>query len=141
MQERTLGIVKPDAFAAGQAGKIVARYEQEGFKVIALKKFRLSRKQAEGFYAVHAARPFFKDLVEFMASGPCLVYVLEAENAIQKNRAVMGPTDPAKAVPGTLRKEFGKNIQNNAVHGSDAPETARQEIAFFFSGAELLEVS
>lgn len=138
MLERTLCIIKPDAVAAGHAGEIISRYEKEGFRIVAAKKLWLTRAQAEGFYAVHRQRPFFKDLVEFMTSGPCLPMVLEAEEAIQKNRQVMGATDPAKAAAGTIRKQFAKNIQCNAVHGSDAPETARAEIAFFFSQSELV---
>ncbi len=136
--ERTLAIVKPDAFAAGNAGKILARIYQEGFKVIGIKKLFLSKKQAEGFYAVHRERPFFGELTDFMSRGPCLVMTLEAENAIRRWRDVMGATDPAKAAEGTLRREFGSSIGENATHGSDAPETAAFEISYFFAGMELL---
>ncbi|MBQ7249599.1 MAG: nucleoside-diphosphate kinase [Deltaproteobacteria bacterium] len=136
--ERTLAIVKPDAFAAGNAGKILARIYQEGFKVVGIKKLFLSKKQAEGFYAVHRERPFFGELTDFMSRGPCLVMTLEAENAIRRWRDVMGATDPAKAAEGTLRREFGSSIGENATHGSDAPETAAFEISYFFAGMELL---
>ncbi len=136
--ERTLAIVKPDAFAAGNAGKILARIYQEGFKVVGIKKLFLSKKQAEGFYAVHRERPFFGELTDFMSRGPCLVMTLEAENAIRRWRDVMGATDPAKAEEGTLRREFGSSIGENATHGSDAPETAAFEISYFFAGMELL---
>jgi nucleoside-diphosphate kinase len=136
--ERTFAIIKPDAFAAGQAGSILARIYQEGFGVVGLKKLYLSKVEAEGFYYVHRERPFFGELTEFMSSGPCIVMVLEAPGAIKKWRDLMGATDPAKADPGTLRKEFGRSIGENATHGSDAPETAAFEIPFFFSGLELL---
>ena len=136
--ERTLAIVKPDAFAAGNAGTILARIYQEGFKVVGIKKLFLSKKQAEGFYAVHRERPFFGELTDFMSRGPCLVMTLEAENAIRRWRDVMGATDPAKAAEGTLRREFGSSIGENATHGSDAPETAAFEISYFFAGMELL---
>ncbi|MBQ6669952.1 MAG: nucleoside-diphosphate kinase [Deltaproteobacteria bacterium] len=136
--ERTLAIVKPDAFAAGNAGKILARIYQEGFKVVGIKKLFLSKKQAEGFYAVHRERPFFGELTDFMSRGPCLVMTLEADNAIRRWRDVMGATDPAKAAEGTLRREFGSSIGENATHGSDAPETAAFEISYFFAGMELL---
>ena len=136
--ERTLAIVKPDAFAAGNAGKILARIYQEGFKVVGIKKLFLSKKQAEGFYTVHRERPFFGELTDFMSRGPCLVMTLEAENAIRRWRDVMGATDPAKAAEGTLRREFGSSIGENATHGSDAPETAAFEISYFFAGMELL---
>ena len=136
--ERTFAIIKPDAFAAGNAGKILERIYGEGFKVVGLKKLYLSRKEAEGFYYVHKERPFFGELTDFMSSGPCLVLVLEAEGAIKKWRDLMGATDPAEAAEGTLRKEFGTYVGENATHGSDAPETAAFEIAYFFAGLELL---
>lgn len=136
--ERTFAIVKPDATAAGNTGNILARIEKEGFKLVALKKIFMSKKEAEGFYAVHSARPFFNDLTSFMSSGPCVVMVLEKEGAIKEWRNLMGATNPAEAAEGTLRKEFGKNIDNNATHGSDAPETAATEIAYFFSALELV---
>ena len=136
--EKTFAIIKPDAFAAGNAGKILARIYEEGFKVIGLKKLFLSKKEAEGFYYVHRERPFFAELTEFMSSGPCIVMVLEAEGAIKKWRDLMGATDPAEAAEGTLRKEFGTFVGENATHGSDAPETATFEISYFFAGLELL---
>jgi nucleoside-diphosphate kinase len=136
--ERTFAIIKPDAFKAGHAGKILARIYAEGFKVAGLKKLYLSKVEAEGFYAVHRERPFFGELTDFMSSGPCVVMVLEAEGAIKKWRDLMGATDPAKAAEGTLRKEFGIFVGENATHGSDAPETAAFEIGYFFSGLELL---
>ncbi len=136
--EKTFAIIKPDAFAAGNAGKILARIYQEGFKVVGLKKLLLSKKEAEGFYQVHRERPFFDELTDFMSSGPCIVMVLEAEEAIKKWRALMGATDPAEAAEGTLRKEFGTFVGENATHGSDAPETAAFEIGYFFAGLELL---
>ena len=130
--ERTLSIIKPDAVAKNVIGKIVARFEEAGLKVIAARLQQLSRADAERFYAVHAARPFFKDLVDFMISGPVFVQALEGENAIQTNRDLMGATDPKKAEKGTIRADFADSIDANAVHGSDAPETAAVEIAFFF---------
>lgn len=136
--EKTFAIIKPDAFAAGNAGKILARIYEEGFKVIGLKKLFLSKKEAEGFYYVHRERPFFAELTDFMSSGPCIVMVLEAEGAIKKWRDLMGATDPAEAAEGTLRKEFGTFVGENATHGSDAPETATFEISYFFAGLELL---
>ena len=135
--ERTFSIVKPDAVAKNAIGRVVAMLEAGGLRVVAQKMVRLSQQQAEQFYAVHRERGFFKDLVKFMTEGPVVVQVLEGENAIAKNREVMGATDPKKADAGTIRAELGTNIERNACHGSDAPETARQEIAFFFSGAEL----
>lgn len=135
--ERTFSIIKPDATALGVIGKIVARFEAEGLRIVAMKKKHMSLREAEGFYAVHAGRPFFGELCEFMSSGPCVVMVLEGENAILENRRIMGATNPAEADEGTLRKLFGAHIGNNAVHGSDAPETAAQEIAYFFAGTEL----
>ena len=136
--ERTFAIIKPDAFAAGNAGKILARIYQEGYKVVGLKKLYLSKIEAEGFYHVHRERPFFDELTDFMSSGACLVMVLEAEQAIKKWRDLMGATDPAEAAEGTLRKEFGTFVGENATHGSDAPETAAFEISYFFAGLELL---
>ncbi|MGJ7579611.1 nucleoside-diphosphate kinase [Variovorax sp. RHLX14] len=132
--ERTLSIIKPDAVAKNVIGKIVSRFEDAGLKVVAAKLVQLSRAEAEQFYAVHSARPFFKDLVEFMISGPVFVQVIEGENAISKNRDLMGATDPKKADAGTIRADFADSIDANAVHGSDAPETAANEIAFFFAG-------
>ena len=136
--ERTFAIIKPDAFAAGHAGKILARIYAEGFKVVGLKKLYLRKVEAEGFYAVHSERPFFGELTDFMSSGPCIVMALEAEGAILKWRDLMGATNPAEAADGTLRKEFGASIGENATHGSDAPETAAFELGYFFNGLELL---
>ena len=135
--ERTLSIIKPDAVAKNVIGKIVSRFEAAGLKMVASKFVHLSRSEAEQFYAVHKERPFFKDLVEFMISGPVFVQVLEGEDAIVKNRDLMGATDPKKAAAGTIRADFAQSIDANAVHGSDAPETAQVEIAYFFSGTEL----
>ncbi|OGR30055.1 MAG: nucleoside-diphosphate kinase [Desulfuromonadales bacterium GWC2_61_20] len=136
--EKTFAIIKPDAFAAGLAGKILARIYAEGFKVVGIKKLYMSKVEAEGFYYVHKERPFFGELTDFMSSGPCIVMVLEARGAIKKWRDLMGATDPAKAEAGTMRKEFGRSIGENATHGSDAHETAAFEIPYFFSGLELL---
>ena len=130
--ERTLSIIKPDAVAKNVIGEIYSRFEKAGLKVIAARMMHLSRGEAEAFYGVHRERPFFKDLVDFMISGPVMVQVLEGEGAIAKNRDLMGATDPKKAAPGTIRADFADSIDANAVHGSDAPETARQEVAFFF---------
>ena len=130
--ERTLSIIKPDAVKKNVIGQILSRFEQSGLRIVEARMMRLSRKDAEGFYAVHRGRPFFKDLVEFMISGPVLVQVLEGENAIALNRELMGATDPKKADKGTIRADFADSIDANAVHGSDGPETARKEIAFFF---------
>lgn len=138
MTERTLAIIKPDAVARGVAGKIIARIESEGFQIRAMRRVSLSMKDAEGFYAVHRERPFFGSLTAFMSSGPAVVMVLEAPGAIKKWRTLMGATDPAKADPGTLRKEFAESIERNATHGSDAPETAAYEIGYFFAGIELI---
>jgi nucleoside-diphosphate kinase len=135
--ERTFSIIKPDAVAKNAIGRILARFEAAGLKVIAARMMHLSRAQAEGFYAVHRERPFFKDLVGFMISGPVLVQVLQGNNAILKNRELMGATDPKKAAKGTIRADFADSIDANAVHGSDAPETAQAEIAFFFPGYEI----
>jgi len=138
MLERTLSIIKPDATSAGHIGEIITRLEREGLRILAMRMLRLSRAEAEGFYAVHRGKPFFNDLTAFMSSGPIVVMVLEGEDAINRYRQIMGATDPAKAAPGTLRKQFASNIQNNAVHGSDGPETARSEISYFFSQMELI---
>jgi nucleoside-diphosphate kinase len=135
--ERTFAIIKPDAVKARKAGRILARIEDAGFTVRALRLTHLTKKEAEGFYAVHRERPFFASLTEFMSSGPCIVMALEASDAIKKWRALMGATDPAKAEAGTLRKEFGASIENNATHGSDAPETAAFELGYFFRGMEV----
>ena len=134
--EKTFAIIKPDAVAAGNSGKIIDRIEQEGFKIIAMKKIRLTKEQAAGFYAVHKEKPFFNDLTDFMSSGPCIVMALEKDNAILDWRKLMGATNPADAEEGTLRKLYGKNIDNNATHGSDAPETAAIELKYFFSDLE-----
>src|SRR5690349_14107271 len=135
--DRTFAIIKPDAVRARVAGRIIQRIEQEGFQIRAMRLVNLSQKEAEGFYAVHRERPFFKSLTGFMASGPAIVIALEAPDAIKKWRTLMGATDPAKADAGTLRKEFGRNIENNATHGSDAPETAAFELGYFFPGIDL----
>ena len=132
--ERTLSIIKPDAVAKNVIGQIYARFEGAGLKIAAARMVHLSRAEAEAFYGVHRGRPFFKDLVEFMISGPVMVQVLEGDNAIAKNREVMGATDPKKAAQGTIRADFAANIEANAVHGSDAAETAATEVAFFFPG-------
>jgi nucleoside-diphosphate kinase len=136
--ERTLSIIKPDATRRNLTGQIVARFEKAGLRVVAQRRMRLSTAQAEAFYEVHKARPFFKSLVEFMTSGPVVVQVLEGDNAIAKNREVMGATDPAKAAPGTIRKDFAESIEANSAHGSDAPETAANEIHFFFSDLDIV---
>ena len=135
--ERTLSIVKPDAVSQNVIGKIYARFEQEGLKIVAAKMKRLSRLEAEGFYDVHRDKPFFSELVDFMTQGPVMIQVLEGENAIARNREIMGATNPEKAAEGTLRKLYASSIQNNAVHGSDAPETAAREIKYFFSEIEI----
>lgn len=135
--ERTLSIIKPDATRRNLTGAINARLEQAGLRIVAQKRLQLSREQAERFYAVHKERPFFKSLCAFMSSGPVVAQVLEGEDAVAKNREVMGATNPANAAAGTIRKDFGESIEANSVHGSDAPETARDEIAFFFSGLEI----
>jgi nucleoside-diphosphate kinase len=136
--ELTLSIVKPDAVRKGVVGACLAKLEEAGLRIAATKMIHLTRAQAEAFYAVHKERPFYGSLVEFMTSGPVVVSVLEGDNAIAKNREVMGATDPAKAADGTIRKLYGANIENNAVHGSDAPETAKAEVAFFFGETELV---
>ena len=135
--ERTLSIIKPDAVAKNVIGKIYSRFETNGLTVVAAKMKHLSRQEAEGFYAVHRERPFFKDLVEFMISGPVMIQVLQGEGAIAKNRELMGATDPKKAAQGTIRADFAQSIDANAVHGSDAPETAAIEIAYFFPTMEV----
>ena len=135
--ERTFSIIKPDAVGKNVIGEIVSRFEKNGLRIIASKMLHLSKEQAQGFYAVHKERPFYNDLVEFMMSGPVVVQVLEGENAISKNRELMGATNPAEAAPGTIRADFAKTVDENAVHGSDAPETAAVEIKYFFSDEEL----
>ena len=135
--ERTFAIIKPDAVKTGAAGKILARIEDAGFRVCALRMIHMSKREAEGFYYVHRERPFFGGLTDFMSSGPCIVLCLEAPGAIKKWRDLMGATDPAKAEAGTLRKEFGASIDNNATHGSDAPETAAFELGYFFRGMDI----
>ncbi|MGY6554647.1 MAG: nucleoside-diphosphate kinase [Wenzhouxiangella sp.] len=137
VMERTLSIIKPDAVAKNVIGEIYARFERAGLKVVAARMQHLSREQAEGFYAVHRERPFFKDLVEFMVSGPVMIQVLEGPDAIARNRELMGATDPRQAAPGTIRADFAASIDANAVHGSDAAETAQQEIAYFFKADEI----
>ena len=136
--ERTLAIIKPDAVARGLTGEILKRIHESGFQIVAIKSVRLSKAEAEGFYAVHRGKPFFEPLTQFMSSGKAVVLVLEAEGAIARWREVMGATDPAKAAPGTIRREFGTSVQNNCTHGSDATVTAAFEISYFFSGHELL---
>ena len=136
--ERTLSIIKPDATRRNLTGKINARFEDSGLRIVAQKRLRLTRDQAEGFYAVHRERSFFPDLVSFMMSGPVVVQVLEGENAVLKNREIMGATNPANADPGTIRADFAESIEANSVHGSDSPENAAAEIAFFFSQSEIV---
>ncbi len=136
--ERTLSIIKPDAVAKNVIGEIYARFEQSGLKIVAAQMMRLSRPEAEGFYAVHRERPFFKDLVDFMTTGPVMVQVLEGESAIVRNRELMGATDPKQAAPGTIRADFAQSIDANAVHGSDGPDTAQTEIAYFFPASAIL---
>lgn len=136
-KERTCSIIKPDAVAKNVIGEIYSRFEKAGLQIVAAKMLHLSKEQAEGFYAVHKERPFFNDLVKFMTSGPVFVQVLEGDNAIKKNREVMGATNPQEAAPGTIRADFAESIDANAVHGSDAPETAAVEIAHFFSEGEI----
>jgi nucleoside-diphosphate kinase len=138
MLQRTLAIIKPDAVERRLAGKIISRIEEQGFQIRAMRRVRLSKAQAEGFYTVHRERPFFASLTAFMSSGPAIVLVLEAEDAIRKWRTLMGATDPAKADPGTLRKELAESIERNATHGSDAPDTAAYEIGYFFAGVDLV---
>ena len=136
--QRTFSILKPDATRRNLTGKVNARLEEAGLRIVAQKRVRLSRAQAEAFYAVHKERPFFKSLCDFMTSGPVVVQVLEGEGAVEKNRLVMGATDPAKAADGTIRKDFAESIEANSVHGSDSPENAASEIAFFFSQTEIV---
>jgi len=138
MTERTLAIIKPDAVSRRLAGRIIGRIEQEGFQIRAMRQVSLDRREAEGFYAVHRERPFFGSLTAFMSSGPSIVMVLEAPDAIRKWRTLMGATDPARAEAGTIRKEFAESIERNATHGSDAPETAAFEIGYFFAGLDLV---
>jgi nucleoside-diphosphate kinase len=135
--ERTLSIVKPDGVQKNLIGEVYRRFEQAGLKIVAARMLRLSEAQAEGFYAVHRERPFYRDLVRYMTSGPVMVQVLEGDNAIERNREIMGATDPKKAAKGTIRAEFAASIEENVVHGSDGPDTARQEIGFFFSQCEI----
>jgi nucleoside-diphosphate kinase len=136
--ERTFGIVKPDAVAKGAIGGVVDMVEQSGLKVVGLRLLKLGAPEAESFYAVHKARPFFKDLVAFMTSGPCVVMAIEGDNAVARYRELMGPTDSKKAPAGTIRQKYGTDIERNAVHGSDGPDTAQVEIGFFFAGADLV---
>ena len=135
--ERTLSIIKPDAVARNVVGRIYSKFETAGLRIVAARMVHLSRAQAESFYAVHRERPFFPELIEFMTSGPCMVQVLEGDDAIAKNREVMGATNPADAAPGTIRAEFAVEVTENAVHGSDGPDTAKNEIAFFFGASDL----
>jgi len=137
VKERTLSIIKPDAISKNHIGEIIARFEKAGLQIVAAKMLHLSKQQAEGFYAVHNGRPFFNDLVSFMISGPVLAMVLEGENAIAKNRDIMGATDPKKAAPKTIRADFATTIDENAVHGSDAADTAKVEIGFFFKPEDI----
>ena len=137
--ERTFSIIKPDAVAKNIIGKIYSRFETAGLTIVAAKMLHMTREQAEGFYAVHKDRPFFKDLVEFMISGPVMMQVLQGDNAIAKNREIMGATNPKEAAPDTIRADFATSIDENAVHGSDGPETAKTEIAYFFTDAEICE--
>jgi nucleoside-diphosphate kinase len=137
-KERTLSIIKPDATRRNLTGKINAKFEDAGLRIVAQKRVKLSKDQAEGFYAVHKARPFFNDLCSFMVSGPVVVQVLEGENAVAKNREIMGATDPAKAAPGTIRKDFAESIEANSVHGSDSAENAKTEIEYFFKSEEIV---
>lgn len=135
--ERTFSIIKPDATRRNLTGRIISKFEEGGLRVVASKRIHMTKKQAEGFYAVHKERPFFGELVAFMSSAPVVVQVLEGENAIARNREIMGATDPKKAAPGTIRAEFALSIGENSVHGSDAPETAKEEIAYFFAAADI----
>lgn len=139
--DRTLAIVKPDAFGQGKTGRILAHLEAEGFRILAARVLRLTAEQAEVFYAVHAEKPFFSSLVDFMTSGPCLAVALQAEDAVARLREVIGATDPAEAEPGTIRALYAESKQRNAIHASDSPESAREELAFFFAAAELLDGS
>jgi nucleoside-diphosphate kinase len=136
--ERTFSIIKPDATRRNLTGKINARFEEKGLRIVAQKRLKMTRQQAEGFYGVHKERPFFNDLCTFMTSGPVVVQVLEGDNAVAKNREIMGATNPANAAPGTIRKDFAESIEANSVHGSDSPENAKTEIAFFFQPSEIV---
>ncbi|MGQ9484623.1 MAG: nucleoside-diphosphate kinase [Desulfosoma sp.] len=136
--ERTLSIIKPDGVQRSLVGNIVGRFESAGFRIVGMKRLSLSKKEAEAFYAVHKERPFFDSLTSYMSSGPVVVMVLEGPNVIQRNREIMGATNPAQAAEGTIRKDYGLDVEKNTVHGSDAPETAAKEIAFFFSELELM---
>jgi nucleoside-diphosphate kinase len=136
--ERTFSIIKPDATRRNITGKVIAKLEEAGLRIVAQKRIHMTKAQAEGFYAVHKERPFFNDLVAFMTSGPVVVQVLEGDNAVARNREVMGATNPADAAEGTIRKEFAESIEANSVHGSDGPDTAAQEIAFFFEDSEIV---
>jgi nucleoside-diphosphate kinase len=136
--ERTFSIIKPDATRRNLTGKINARFEEKGLRIVAQKRIKMSRQQAEGFYGVHKERPFFNDLCTFMTSGPVVVQVLEGDNAVARNREIMGATNPANAAAGTIRKDFAESIEANSVHGSDSPENAKTEIAFFFSPGEIV---
>ncbi len=135
--ERTLSIIKPDGVAKGLIGEVVKRFESSGIKIIAMKMIHMSKREAEGFYAVHRGKPFYNSVTDFMSSGPCVVMILEGPNVIAKNRELMGATNPQNAAPGTIRKEFASNIERNVVHGSDAPETAAFEIGYFFNALEI----
>ncbi len=137
--ERTLSIVKPDGVKKSLIGEVVRRFERNGLKVVGMKMIHMDKKEAEGFYAVHRGKPFFESLTDFMSSGPCVVMVLEGENAIQKTRELMGATDPAQAKEGTLRRQFATNVERNVVHGSDGPDTAAFEISYFFNALEIFE--
>ncbi|SFM75216.1 nucleoside-diphosphate kinase [Thermodesulforhabdus norvegica] len=139
--ERTLSIIKPDAVSKGVMGKIIDRFEREGLKIVAMKMVKLTKEEAKAFYSVHRDKPFFDSLTDFMSSGPVVVMVLEGEKAIERNREIMGATNPKDAAPGTLRHQFATDVEKNAVHGSDAPETAQREIAFFFSEQELVRLT
>lgn len=139
MRERTLAIIKPDTTSAGKIGEIIARYEKQPFRIVAMRLMHLSRNEAEGFYHVHLDKPFFESLTAFMCSGPVVVLVLEGDDVIRRHRELMGATDPRKAAPGTIRRDFGGDIEHNAIHGSDSPETASFEIGYFFPAIELIE--
>ena len=135
--ERTLSIIKPDGVKKGLVGEVLRRFEKAGLKIVAMKMIHMTKKEAEGFYAVHRGKPFYASLTDFMSSGPCVVSILEGEKAISRNRELMGATNPKDAAPGTIRKEFAANVEQNIVHGSDAPETAAYEIAYFFNALEI----
>lgn len=135
--ERTLSIIKPDGVAKGLIGEVIKRFEIAGLKIVAMKIIRMSKKEAEGFYAVHRGKPFYNSVTDFMSSGPCVVLILEGPNAIAKNRELMGATNPKDAAPGTIRREYASNVERNIVHGSDAPETAAYEMGYFFNALEI----